>query len=182
MKLVAIFFVAELWASAAGTEGHAASITQLVFPLINFLIFIYILKRFALPAVKDYLRSRRAEISSALKDADEAKGRAEAAVRDFRSRLAGLDDEARKIREELRAEGGREKAKLIREAEGLASRIKADANFLADQEVKSARRRLREELGQTARTAAEELVQRHLTPADEMRLAEEFLREVGETK
>lgn len=182
MKPLGLFFAAELWASASGAEEHAVSITQLFFPLINFLIFAYVLKRFALPLVKDYLRSRRAEISSALKEADEAKGRAEATARDYRSRLAGLEEEAKKIREELRAEGEREKARLAREAEELALRIKADADFLADQEVKSARRKLREELARTARTAAEELVERHLTPADEGRLAEEFLTEVEEAR
>lgn len=182
MRPAALFFAAELWASASGGEEHAASIVQLVFPLINFLIFVYVLKRFGLPVVKEYLGSRRAEISSALREADEAKRRAEAAAGDYRDRLAGLEEEANKIRDELRDEGDREKARLVREAEELASRIKADADFLAEQEVKSARRELREELARTAQAAAEKLVERHLTPADERHLAEEFLRGVEEAK
>jgi len=178
MRTPALLVAAELWASASGAEEHAASITQLVFPVINFLIFVYLLKRFALPAVRGYLGSRRAEISSALREAGAAKESAEAALRDYRSRLTTLDEEAQKIHEELRGEGERENRRLAREAEELASRIKADADFLAAQEVSSARRKLRAELARAAREAAGELVERHLTPADRGRLAEEFLHEV----
>jgi len=41
MSLSFLFAVSELWASsAAGAEEHAASVTQLLFPSINFLIFL----------------------------------------------------------------------------------------------------------------------------------------------
>ena len=104
MKLWELLFQAQAWAaSGAEGEGHAASVTQLIFPLINFLIFLYLLKRYLLPFAKDYLRSRRAGIAAAVKEAEEAKQRAEALLRDYRSRIVRLDDETREIREALRA-------------------------------------------------------------------------------
>lgn len=174
-----LFAASQLWASsAAGVEEHAASVTGLIFPLINFLIFLYLIKRFVLPLVKAHLRSRRQEIVTALGEADAGKRSADAAVREYRSRLAQIAEETKKIREELRTDGEREKANLLSEAGGLVAKIKVDADFLAEQEVKLARQKLREELARLAEEAAEKLIQAHLAPADQKRLVEEFMRGV----
>ena len=181
MRLFAVLFLSELWAApSAGVEEPAAAVTQIIFPLINFFIFLYLVKRFLLPLVKNHLRSRREEIVTALGEADESKRRAEEMVRKYRACLARMGEESEKLREELRVEGEREKAKLLREAEELAGKIKVDADFIAEQEVKLARQRLREEMARLARGAAQKLIQSHLTRADQKRLAEEFLSEVGE--
>lgn len=179
MRLEAVFF-AQAWAApSTGAEAHGASWTQVFFPVINFLIFLYLVKRFLLPVIKDHLRSRRDEIVAALKEADEARRRAEAMVRDYRGRVARIEDEKRKIREELRTDGEREKVKLLRETTELASRIKADAGFLAEQEVKLARQRVREEIARQAEVAAAQVIERHLTSSDQKRLVEEFLSGVA---
>lgn len=181
MRLFGFLFLAKLWAaSTAGVEEHAASVTQLIFPLINFLLFLYLLKRFLLPWIKGYLRSRREAIIAAVVEAEEGKRRAEAVVRGYHDRLERLNETSREIRETLRREGEREKAKLIRKAEETAAKVKADANFLAEQEVKVALQRLREEIARTARATAEGFIRRHLTSADQNRWVDNFLREVGQ--
>jgi len=181
MRLFTALFLSDLWAAtSAGVEGHAASATQLFYPLINFLIFAYLIKRFLLPLVKNYLRSRREEIVAALGEADESKRRAEAMVREYRARMARLEEEMKRLREELRADGEREKAKMLREAEETAAKIKVDTDFLAAQEVEMARQKLREEIARLAQAAAQKLIQSHLMPADQKRLVEEFLSGVGE--
>jgi F-type H+-transporting ATPase subunit b len=177
--IVDMLTVAAAWASAAEAEHHAPSINQILFPLGNFLIFVWILKRFALPLARDFLRSRREEILTTVQTAAENKRRAEAIIQDYRSRLAGVDQEARSIEASLRAEGERQKAKLLEEAQALTKKMIEDARFLADQEVKIARQKIREEVANLAEARARELVQRHITAGDQARLAEEFLREMG---
>ena len=56
------FLLTHAWAASAGSL-HGPSIVNLVFPVINFLIFAYLLKRFLLPTIKPHLRSRREELS-----------------------------------------------------------------------------------------------------------------------
>ena len=63
-----------------------------------------------------------------MKGAAEAKEKAEGVVRDYQQRLAQADADAKGIREGLRAEGEREKARLLRDTEELASKIKNDAD------------------------------------------------------
>jgi len=181
MRPFAMLFVSELWAaSSAGVEEHAASVTQLIFPLINFLIVLYLVKRFVLPLVKSHLRSRREELVAALGEADESKRSAEAMARDYRARLARLEEETRKIQEELRAEGQQERTRLLREAAEIASTIKTDADFLVEQEIKLARQKLRGEFARLAQAAAQRLVQDNLTAGDQKQLVEDFLGGVAQ--
>jgi F-type H+-transporting ATPase subunit b len=182
MSLPAALFSSLAWAApAVEAEEHAASVGELIFPLVNFLIFLYLIKRFVLPLARDYFKSRREGIAQSIREADEAKQRADALVRDYKNRLAKLTEEIRSIREALRAEGEREKAKLLAEAGEIAQRIQADADFLADQEVRLARQELRREIVAAARAAAEQLIQQNLTAADQKRMVAEFLSEVGAT-
>lgn len=180
--LVELVRASEAWAAASGAEHHAAPVSQLLFPFLNFLIFVYLIKRFVVPIIQNYLKSRREGLLGAVKEADEGKRRAEAAVRDYRERLARLNQEVRQIEESLKADGEREKTKLLRDAEELASKIKEDARFLADQEVKAARQGIREEMAGTARSNAEELLRRHLSGADHDRLIEEFVQGIGQAR
>jgi len=182
MRLLGPLFFAQAWASSAGAQEHGASLVQLIFPLINFLIFLYLVKRYLLPLVKDHLRSRRQGVEGAIQEAAAGRERAETLLQDYRGRLARLGEEAEKIKEMLRVEGAREKSKLLAEAEDLARRLDADARFLAEQEVKAARQEVLAEVARSAREAAEALVQRHLTPADQSRLVDEFSRQVGEAR
>ena len=182
MSCLEILSVAQAWASAAEAEHHAPSITQLLFPLANFLIYAYIIKKFALPVARDFMRSRREEILTSIESAAEAKKQAEAVVRGYQAKLAGIQQESDSIDAELRAEGEREKNKLIGEAEALAAKIKDDAMFLADQEVKSARQKTRAEMAAQAEATARELLQRQLSAGDQDRLADDFIESIGRTR
>jgi F0F1-type ATP synthase membrane subunit b/b' len=172
---------AQAWA-AGGAEHHAPSINDIWFPLGNFLIYAFILVKYALPLVRDFLKNRREEVMSTIAQSAAKKQAAEALVRDYKSKLAGLDNEISAMQTALREEGEREKARLVSEGEALAVKIREDAVFLAEQEVKIARQQLRQEMANQAEAAARGLVERNLTTADQNRLAEEFIGDIGQTR
>jgi F-type H+-transporting ATPase subunit b len=182
VRLLEILLTAHAWASSTGAEHHAPSIHGIWFPLANFLIFAYIIKRFALPVVRDFLVSRRAEVLAAVNEASERKHRAEALVQEYKGRLARLDQEVQSIQALLRADGERERSKLLSVAAATAAKIKEDARFLADQEVKVAQHKIREEIAHRAEATARELVQRHISAADHDRLAEDFIGNIGQIR
>jgi len=176
MRSFTIFYLAEAWAAAApGAHGHAPSMTSLIFPLINFLIFAFLIYRFVLPPARRYLVSRREEILGAVRSADESKEKADSTLRAYRDRLASVDNETKILLETLRAEGEREKARILREAVELASKIRADADFVSQQETKVARQRIREEIAQIARETAESTIRTNLKATDQERFVEQFL-------
>ncbi|HKA33479.1 MAG TPA: ATP synthase F0 subunit B [Candidatus Binatia bacterium] len=176
VSLATLLLAAPVFASEA--EEHHASVSELIFPFLNFLLFLFLIYKFVIPMARDYFKNRRAAIAAAINEADEAKRRGETLLADFRSRLARLGDELRSIREELRADAERAKAKLLEEAAEAARRIKSDADFLAEQEVRLARAELKREIVERAAATAERLVRENLTPADQKRMVGEFLTEV----
>ena len=175
------FLPAAAWA-ASGAEHHAPSIHDIWFPLGNFLIYVFILAKYALPLVREFLNSRRQEVLSTIARAGEAKAAAELLVSDYKAKIAGLDREIQSIQTALREDGEREKGRLVSEAHMLARKIMEDAQFLSDQEIKLARQNLRQEMAVQAEAAARDLVERNLSPADQTRLAEEFIRNIGQTR
>jgi F-type H+-transporting ATPase subunit b len=177
-----LFGAAQAWASAAQAEHHGPSINDIWFPLGNFIIFAFIIVRYGLPLVRNFLQSRHEEVVATLKNSAAKKQHAESVVRDYQGRLAHLQEEIQSIHDSLRDEGVREKTRILREAETLVAKIKEDARFLADQEVKAARQKIRDEMAQQAAAEARELVRRHLSSADQNRLVEEFIHSIGQVR
>jgi F-type H+-transporting ATPase subunit b len=181
VSLAELLGTAQAWASAAEAE-HPPSINQIWFPLGNFLIFTFLIVRYALPLVRNFLQARREEITAALNEAAAQKQRAEALVQDYKGRLARLDQEAQSIQALLRDEGEREKGKRLTEAKTRAAKLREDARFLADQEIRTARQKIREEMATEAEAAARDLIQRHLSACDRSRLVEDFIESIGQIR
>ncbi|MGE5217434.1 MAG: hypothetical protein ACM3SP_10585 [Chloroflexota bacterium] len=183
MNLLEFFGPAQAWASAAaGAEQHAPPISDVIYPAINFAIYAAILYYFALPLVRSFLRSRREEIVQTIAQSTSKKQQAEAFVKEYKAKLAGVEQEAQTIQTSLLREGENEKARLLSETRTLAAKIQDDARFLADQEAKMARQKLREELADHAEAMAVELVRKNISAADQSRLAGEFIQGIGRAR
>jgi F-type H+-transporting ATPase subunit b len=174
-------FVAQAWA-AGGAEHHSPEISGIIFPLLNFLIYAGIIYYFAVPLIRSFLKTRHDEVLATVTEAAARKRSAKAFVADYRNRLAKLNQEIEAIQASLKAEGERDKARLLREAEGLAAKIKSDAQLLAEQEIKAAKHQLFLELAERAKANATDLIRRHFSPADQSRLVEEFIHDIGQAR
>lgn len=176
-----IFTIAQAWA-AGGAEHHAPSITEVIFPALNFLIYAVIIVKFALPPVRSFLKTRRDEVVATMAQASAKKAAAQALVDEYKAKLTALDQQVRSLQATLRDEGERDKAKLVGEANAMAAKIKADASILADQEVKMARQKIREDMAIQAEATARALLQRNLSADDQNRLADEFIQSIGQAR
>jgi F-type H+-transporting ATPase subunit b len=182
VSLFEFFVTAPAWASSAAGEHQVPSVDEIWFPLANFIIFGFIIARYALPVVRGFVQTRREEVLATIEESSAKKRRAESLVQDYKSRLMVLDKEVLAIETSLRDEGEREKTKILIEAQTLAARIKKDARFLADQEVKMARQKVREEMASLAEATARGLIERNLTAADQGRLTEDFIENIGQAR
>jgi F-type H+-transporting ATPase subunit b len=180
MNTLAEMIVPVAWA-ASGGEAHSSSITDLFFPLVNFLIFAYLAKRYALPPIKEHLKKRRQSILNRVADANETRSRAEQYLQQYQQLVGNLAAESDKIRAGLKAEGEREKARIISEAEELAVKLKADADFMAAQDMKMARQQIRGELANLAEEAAARVIGSQLTDRDQERLIDNFAEHLRNT-
>ena len=173
-----------LWAAEEGAhgghEGGGSQLLVLAFSAINFVLFVLVLRKYALPAVRDSLRRRRDTIVQALNEARRAKEEAENLRREYEEKLAGLAAEQERLRAQALEAAEREKQRTMEEARRMAERIQSEARLIAQREVEEARRLLRQEVSEQAVRIATDLIRTRLTPADQSRLVQDFVREVND--
>src|SRR5262245_29701042 len=104
---------------------------------------------------------------------------AEARAKVYQAKLEKLEEEVRTAREGLVRAGEAERDRIVSEAEAKAERMRKDAEFLVAQELKQIRQDLLKDTVEAAVTAAEELLRKRVSPADQERLAEDYLADLG---
>jgi len=156
-------------------ETHAApSISSLLFPVLNFAIFVYLLVRYAWPSVKSGLAERRRLIQEEVAEAEKVYRQVQTELREIQSRKARIQQEAEKILAQLHAEAEHERVALIEAARKTAERIRSDARRLGEQEAARAAQRIREEVALLVTQQAGEALRQRLTQPDQERFVREF--------
>jgi F-type H+-transporting ATPase subunit b len=168
-----------LAAEGHGAEHHGVPWSTLIFSTINFLIFFWVMKRFAWPAVKSWVEDRRSDVVKALEEAGQAKEEADRLKAEWEQRIASLGEEIEAMRRQARTEIDREREGILASARKAAEGIREDARRLADQEVREAQVRLRQEVARQAFEIAGRMTAERLTAADQSRFVDEFLSKVN---
>ena len=143
--------------------------------LLNSAILYYLLIRFAKKPIADALKTRKATILRGMEEAGKMKAEAQAQLADYEQKLANVDQEIERVRKDMRASGEAERKRILAEAKEKRTRMERDAQTLIGQELKAARESLQAELTRAALRSAEASLRAKLTPADQSRLAEEYL-------
>lgn len=171
-----------MWPTAAlAAEGNAppqGSWLVLLFYVINFAIFVYLIVRFAGPAIDGFFHARASQIRSELGRSEAALRDAEQAASTARERLAALEGEKERLRNELQRESEREAARIGELAHAAAQRIRRDGELMAQATAERARRQLRARLGAAAVAAAGDLIRADFETSDQVRLINNFLATV----
>ncbi len=147
--------------------------------LINFGILIagyYYLGKKPIAAA---LKSRRDNIAREIEEAQKMRKEAEKRARVYQAKLERLEGEMATTREALVRAGEAERERLVQDAEAKAERMRKDAEFIVEQELKQLRVDLQRDTVEAAIAAAEELLKKRVTPADQERLAEDYLADLG---
>jgi F-type H+-transporting ATPase subunit b len=125
------------------------------------------------------LQSRRDSIAKEIEEAARMRQEAEERAKTYQAKLAKLEDEVHTAREGLVRAGEAERDRIVAEAEAKADRMRRDAEFMVAQELKQIRQDLLRDTVEAAVAAAEELLVKRVTAADQERLAEDYLAELG---
>jgi len=163
-------------AFAATAEG---GVMETVAKLFNFAVLAGILVYYLRRPIANYLVDRSQQIRHALVEASATRERASADLDSIQSRLSALpaELEALKVRgaEEVQAEQVRIRALAATERE----RVLAETRREIDQQYRVARRALVQETADQAATIARARIERDMTPADQARLIDRYLNQVG---
>ena len=168
------------WVLAAESEQARGAWFPLIFYGINFLLFLWIVRRFGWPGIVRFFRDRSHNIR-------EIRGRAEKAYRDAQElgkraaqQLQQLETEKRKLMAELDAETNYQVTQINQSVHEAVNRIKNDTNATRLALHEGAQRRLREAMAEAAGKIARELIIQNFRASDQARLLESFIARMGE--
>jgi len=128
------------------------------------------------------LQNRRDIIAKDIEEAHKMLGEAQARAVRYQGKLERLAEDTLSARSALAQAGEAERDRIVSEAEAKAERMRKDAGFQVDQELKQIRQDLWRETVEAAVGEAEELLVKRVTPADQERMAEDYLAELGGTR
>jgi F-type H+-transporting ATPase subunit b len=158
---------------------HLPSIATLLWPTVNFSIFVVLLVRGLTGPVREFFRARTERLRADLAIGDRARIDAEALRVQLAKDLADLPGLRERLKADLRATAQRERDQMLALANQTADRIRHDAKLLADQDVATSRRILREEIVAAAIREASDLVRGAAQPQDQERFVREFIGTAG---
>ena len=152
---------------------------EFIWGSISFLVLLFLLWKFAYPAIKQGMEARTERIRTDLLGAEEAKSEAERVLEQYRAQLADAKAEAGRIIEEARDAADSVKrdheARLQTELAEIRARAVADIDSAKAQAMAD----LRGEVAQLAIGAAEAVVGRNLDEATQVQLVEDYINQVA---
>jgi F-type H+-transporting ATPase subunit b len=153
-----------------------------VWSLITFVVFLFVLKKFAWGPLIEGLDRREAGVLENIAAAEAARVKAEKMLAEHAARLEKVQDEVREIIAEARRDAEHTKSEIMataqKEAEATRARAVQDIERARDHALDD----LFDHMGRCVREATETVIGRSLTGADNERLIEEALSGFAQQK
>ena len=165
-------------AADAGAHAKAFSFTEELFKLVNTLIVVGILYKVAFNPIKNFLKDRREGIRKALEEARAAREEAEKQLAEQRSKVADLEAELMRVRDQGKKERAAMQERLEKEQENQAQRLLEQTRTTIELEASKARAELQNQAASLALNLAEEMLKKELGEADQERFVENYLANI----
>lgn len=150
---------------------------NMLWTLINLIVFFLLMKFFLFNPIKKVLDKRKEMIDKQFKDAEEAQRQAEDIKTQYQNQLDGVEEEKKQILATARTTAKNEYNKIIDKAHDDADKIKSDAKKASDFESEKTRRAVKEEIATLAMETAEKVVGKSASAQLDSKLYDEFLEE-----
>ncbi len=178
-----ILMTAGTFAWASGGEGHGGGhavgwqatdwYRVMNFAVLAIALFIVLRK----PA-SQALNSRIKGIAQELETLEAKKAEVEKQLADYNASLARLDEEAEKIIAGYIRQGEEAKARILKEAEAAAEKLKEHAQKNIAHQFEQAKITLQQQVVEKALARAEQLIKEKISAEDQHRLVGEYLDKV----
>ena len=146
---------------------------------INFLILVFLLRRFLYKPMLNMLEERKERIAKGMREAQEIEER----LKEVKKEQEALLHEARKEAAHIIAQAKEVRDMLLRnaseEAKRMANKLISQAKQGIATDKEAMRRGLRQELSGLVALVSEKLLMRSLSPTDRERLLKESISEVA---
>ena len=151
-----------------------------LFILLNTLTIFFVAKKFLFGPVMQMIEDRKQEIDSIYEQADTAKTEAQALEAEYKQKLSVASETSERIVKEAVARGQKREEEIIRQANAEVSAMLEKASADIAMEKKKAINDAKDEISDIAMAIAEKVVGRELNAADQEKLVDSFINELGD--
>ena len=176
--LIVLATAAVAFASEGGAHVAQESAFTTIMRVVNFIIFIGLIYKFAGKTIAEAFGGRRKQIETQLTDLDARKKGAEQKLAEVEKSIADINAERERILAECVAQGEALKVGIIEAAETAAERIKEQARMTAANERKAALKDIQAEVAELVTAAAEKVLVAKLGADDHDKLINDSLTKV----
>ena len=148
--------------------------------LANTIALFLVLKKFLFKPVMKMIEDRQHEIDTMYDEADQAKQNALSIQAEYEQKLSVAAETSEKMVKEAVARGKNREEEIIRQARADAAAIMDKASADIAQEKKKALNEAKDEISGIAMSIAEKVVGRQLNDADQSKLVDQFINELGD--
>ena len=150
----------------------------LVLTICNFLLLVYLLKKFAWNRIIGGLEQRERQIADDKQQAQDARAAAETLKRELDEKLAQISDEASKKMAEAVKLGETQKEQILAAAKEQSERLLEQAKTQIEAEKNKALADVRGEIARTAVLAASKVVQQQMSEESAQHVVDRVLQEI----
>lgn len=153
-------------------------VSELIWGGVSFVIIVFLVWKFAMPALDRALGDRQAAVVSQMEEAEEAKGAAERLRDDYQRRLDEGVQRADQIVESARSDAESLRQEIIDRAEAEAVEIAARARAEAESERTRVLEEARQEITTLSLDIAEKVVGTQIDATAHQELVERYIQEL----
>jgi F-type H+-transporting ATPase subunit b len=165
-------------AASVADEAGPWTVGKLIWRVINTLGLVVLLVYFLKKPLVTFFSERTAGIKQDIADAREMLLKAEATIKEYEAKIAGMEKELERMRGELRKAADAESEKVVANAERMSKGVVEAARLAGEQEVRKAKTELQNEAVTLAVKLAEALIRDKINEQDHQRLVQEYLAKV----
>ena len=160
-------------------DALGINLKDLIFAVANFLILVLILGKFLYKPFLGILEKRKQTIEDAFTNAEATNRKADEKYEAYTKKLARAEAESREIIKNARLKADDHANMIVEEAKAEAARIKLQAEKEAVREKEKALREVREQIGQLAILAAEQILEKEVSAEGQEDIIDRVLERAG---
>ena len=150
---------------------------NIVFTMITLVVLFFILKKFFFQKVRDFIEAREKSIVDALENADETSKLADEKLATYEEQIAGIESEGREIIKSARDTAKAQAKEILGEVDEKAKQLLEHSQREIRREQFNARKELQGEVSALAMMAAEQIMEKELTPEGHEEIVEKIIKE-----
>ena len=150
----------------------------MILTVCNFLLLVYLLKKFAWNGLIGALEKREQQIANDKKQAQDNRVAAEQLKQELDEKLAHISEESAKAMAEAVALGQAQRDQLLADAKAQAEQFLAQTKAQLEAEKNQALADVREEIVRTAMLAAEKMIRQQISEQTARQTVDQVLKEV----